>query len=190
MFGFNDYLLQGEKILYVGRPNKKNLVKQIMGIFLGLLITLFILVLSMGSIIIMVVALLFIALMGYTLFDNLKKIKQIKGVYYCITNYRVLKYDEINNKMYGGVLFKYNYIYPFIGKGYGDVLFKYNMQEGIYIESDLNIDKVILQDINNSFSNQGIENIDEIKFIMVDNALDVADIAWQARDSVVKKLED
>lgn len=193
MFGFNNYLLQGEEISYIGSPVKKNLVKQIAGMFLGLIITLFILVLSsmkidLSAIIIMVIALLFVAIFGYLLFDNFKKIKEIKGVYYCITNYRVLKYDEKNNKMYGGILFRYNYIYPFIGNGYGDVLFKYDMQQGIYIENDLNIDKEILQQINESFSKQGIENADEIKFLMIDNPLNVAEIAWQASDSVVKKI--
>jgi hypothetical protein len=115
----------------------------------------------------------------YTLF---LKDKMVADDFYCITNYRVMKYEEKSKKLIYGYLINYEDIKSHSNRGgYGDVTFSVVFSDSANEEETLKIKNIILH--------PNPKNRYMIEFESVKKPYEIIKIAKKAREQVLLEFE-
>lgn len=199
MYSFKDYLEENEKILYEDRAYPGKGDKSIGALFFIIIFMLLIQSLMIWSIvtgtgdgangidltfiIIFGVTLLFDGIAVYNIVYNLfLKEKMVADDFYCITNYRVMKYEEKKKKLIYGYLINYEDIKSHSNKGgYGDVVFSVIFKEDDNKETAIKIKNIILH--------PNPKNRYMIEFESVKKPYEIIKIAKEAREKVLFEFE-
>lgn len=189
MFDFNKVLTENEEIIYKAQPVAGKGDKSIKGPIFGILfifVCQLLLVLSLvfkigdgenginlSFIIIFAVTLLFDGILLYSIIYNLFiKQKSVSDDYFCITNKRVLKYQDRKQELQFGYLYYYASIEISNEKdGFGDITFTSNQIEE--------------EEILSIMFKPNKENMPSITFESVANPKEVVDIARKARKDLI-----
>lgn len=193
MYNFESKLFNGEKILYTGQPvpgkGHKNFLLLLSAliilicVFILLIVQMFEQGISLNSLVIILVILLFIGLLGYSLIYNLFiKSKAVADDYYCITNQRVLKYESKTDTLRYGYLGNYEEIIATnIKDNYGDV-----KMEMIYNQGDSNLTQEQLVELKDLLLHPNPENMPSMLFESIENPIQVANIVKKAKEDLQK----
>lgn len=191
MYDFNSILKEGETILYQGRPEPGKGDKSIGG---EIFVVVFMLIMEgliiwaatddgidLNVIIVFSVALFFQGICIYSILYKcfLKKYK-VADDHYCITNKRVIKYEEKENKLVYGYVMNYAQVEVVnVKKGYGDV-----QMNVVLANEEEDLEGVSVGEFKNIMLNSNPENMPLMIFESVQNPRQVARIVKEARDAL------
>lgn len=187
MHDFSKVLKENEKIIYECRPNPGKGGKSILGIiFIITFMTVIQVVCAISSkagnsqlsgsdlLIIYLVTFLFDGASIYAFIYNvfLKK-EKVSDDFYCITDKRILKYEQKDNKLVSGYIMNYQEIRVNNYKnGYGD----------LYMGIVLDENNVNLAEIKNLAVNPNPENMPAITFESIQNPYKIAKVVESIRE--------
>lgn len=205
MYNFKQHLEEGERILYQGKPVPGMVSKNVGGLSFIIVFMLVIQVLMVWSvitgsgdganginidfIIIFLVTLLFEGIAIYGLIYNLfLKKKSVIDDYYCITNKRILKYEERKQELVCGNLAYYENISCSSEKGnYGDLTMSFFKDD----DEDEELTRENIGEVLEMALHPDPNNMPSITFLSIENPRKVYEIAMNARmDLLSNKRED
>lgn len=199
MFDFSKYLKEDEEILYQGKPtpvsgkgnsNNQGLIFLILYCLAIQIILILSIVYKIGDganginfsfIVIFLVILLFELLGIYGLLDNLfLKKKRLVGIYYCVTNKRVLEYEQKKDKLVYGYLINYEEIKcANMKNGYGDLCMSAKLDK----EGDLS-----MMEVKDIILHPNYENMPSIIFESIKSPKEVSKIVINARKNLLEQI--
>lgn len=193
MYDFNKILTKNEKILYKGKPVPG---KSYNGIYEMLFIIVFTLIILTTIIVIgvkrgdlsdsfdmnfRIVILIIIGALVFgvsgLIYSVVFKKYNVSDDNFCITNKRVIKFEDRENKLSYGKISKYKFIHIINEKdGFGDIVFQM-YDNDIANRKDIGI-------LPSNSVNQDLKDMDVMVFECVKNPMRVASIAIKARDNL------
>ena len=192
MYEFEKDLMPGETILYKGKPVPGKSEKNVGGLLVFVILCILFLVLLVWSVVNNVgdganimnvipffLVLIFMCGIGiYQIIYNVfLKNNKIKDEYYCITNLRVMKYDQKKNELVSGHIENYDLVFIDNKKGkYGDLCMQKDMSK-----QELTMETIMQQDP---------EDMTCIIFSSIENPERVKKIFKEASKKLGKNVEE